>query len=174
MTTSPADCDDPTQARLTDLATLIAAGCGSGLSPVAPGTAGSVVAVAVLAFLLGMPLVWHWCAWLGLLGVAVWSAKRAGEAWGVIDHPAIVIDEVAGVWLALLIPMSILPFKLSSALLLLGSLVLFRLFDIVKPWPVDAAERGLPGAWGVVIDDVVAGLLAGGCMTLICIVTTAN
>lgn len=174
MTTSPADCDDPTQARITDLATLIATGCGSGLSPVAPGTAGSVVAVAVLALLLGMPLMWHWGAWLGLLGVAVWSAKRAGEAWGVIDHPAIVIDEVAGVWLALLVPMSLLPFELSSGLLLLGSFLLFRLFDIVKPWPVDAVERGLPGAWGVVLDDVVAGLLTGGCMTLIFIVTMAN
>ena len=174
MTTSPADCDDPTQARITDLATLIATGCGSGLSPVAPGTAGSVVAVGVLALSLGMPLMWHWCAWLGLLGVAVWSAKRAGEAWGVIDHHAIVIDEVAGVWLALLIPMSLLPFELSSGLLLLGSFLLFRLFDIVKPWPVDAVERGLPGAWGVVLDDVVAGLLTGGCMTLVYIVMAAN
>ena len=54
MTTSPADRDDPTQARITDLATLIATGCGSGLSPVAPGTAGSVVAVAVLALLGGL------------------------------------------------------------------------------------------------------------------------
>jgi phosphatidylglycerophosphatase A len=70
--------------------------------------------------------------------------------------------------------MSLLPFELFSGLLLLGSLVLFRLFDIVKPWPVDVAERGLPGAWGVVLDDVVAGLLTGGCMTLICIVMAAN
>ena len=52
--------------------------------------------------------------------------------------------------------------------------VYFRFFDIVKPWPVDAVERGLPGAWGVVLDDVVAGLLTGGCMTLIFIVTMAN
>lgn len=167
MTTSPADSDDPTKARINNLATLIASGFGSGLSPVAPGTAGSVVAVAVLAFALDMPLAWHWCAWVGLLCVAVWSAGRAGQAWGVIDHPVIVIDEVAGVWLALLIPMSIFPFEMSPALLLVGSLLLFRLFDIVKPWPVDAAERGLPGAWGVVLDDVVAGAMAGGCMTLV-------
>ena len=174
MTTSPADSDDPTKARVSDLATLMASGLGSGLSPVAPGTAGSIAAVAVLAIVMDMPLAWHWCAWVGLLGVAVWSAGRAGEAWGVIDHPAIVIDEVAGVWLALLIPLSIFPFEISSALLLVGSLLLFRLFDIVKPWPVDAAERGFPGAWGVVLDDVVAGLLAGGCMTLILIGITAG
>jgi phosphatidylglycerophosphatase A len=57
---------------------------------------------------------------------------------------------------------------------LVGSFLLFRLFDIVKPWPVDALERGLHGAWGVVLDDVVAGLLAGGCMTLILIGITAG
>ena len=174
MTTSPADSDDPTKARIDNVATLIAAGFGSGLSPVAPGTAGSVVAVAVLAVVIDMPLVWHWCAWVGLFGVAVWSAGRAGEAWGVIDHPAIVIDEVAGVWLALLMPLTLFPFEIPSALLLVGSFLLFRLFDIVKPWPVDAVERGLPDAWGVVLDDVVAGLLAGGCMTLILIGITAG
>ena len=47
-----------------------------------------------------------------------------------------------------------------------GSLLLFRLFDIVKPWPVSALERGVPGAWGVVLDDVAARAMAGGCMTL--------
>tara|TARA_E500000178_G_scaffold122986_1_gene122902 strand:+ start:35 stop:559 length:525 start_codon:yes stop_codon:yes gene_type:complete len=166
MTTSIADHDDTTKATISDTATLIASGAGAGLSPVAPGTAGSIVAAGILALLLDMPVIWHWCGWFGLIAVAVWSSKRAGAAWGVIDHPAIVIDEFAGLWLAALIPMSVLTFDLPSALLLVGSLVLFRLFDVVKPWPVSALERGVPGAWGVVLDDVAAGVMAGGCMTL--------
>jgi len=60
MTTSAADHDDPTKATITDVATLIATGAGAGLSPVAPGTAGSIVAAALLAFFLDMPVIWHW------------------------------------------------------------------------------------------------------------------
>ena len=167
MTTSAADHDDPTKATITDVATLIASGAGAGLSPAAPGTAGSIVAAALLAFLLDMPVIWHWWGWLGLTALAVWSSKRAGAAWGVIDHPAIVIDEFAGLWLAALIPMSVLTFDLPGMTLLIGSLLLFRLFDIVKPWPVSALERGVSGAWGVVLDDVAAGAMAGVCMTVV-------
>jgi len=174
MTTSNADHDDPTKATITDVATLIASGAGAGLSPVAPGTVGSIVAALILAFLLDMPAIWHWWGWLGLIAVAVWSSKRAGAAWGVTDHPAIVIDEFAGLWLAALIPMTVLTFDLPGMPLLVGSLLLFRLFDIVKPWPVSALERGVPGAWGVVLDDVAAGAMAGGCMTLVLMAIVAT
>ena len=124
MTTSAADHDDPTKATITDVATLIASGAGAGLSPVAPGTAGSIVAAALLALLLDMPVIWHWWGWFGLAALAVWSSKRAGAAWGVIDHPAIVIDEFAGLWLAALIPMSVLTFDVPGMTLLIGSLLL--------------------------------------------------
>ena len=174
MTISAADHDDPTKATITDVATLIASGAGAGLSPAAPGTAGSIVATALLAFLLDMSVIWHWWGWLGLTALAVWSSKRAGVAWGVIDHPAIVIDEFVGLWLAALIPMTVLTFDLPGMPLLIGSLLLFRLFDIVKPWPVSAMERGVPGAWGVVLDDVAAGAMAGGCMTLVLMAIAAS
>ena len=174
MTTSNADHDDPTKATITDVATLIASGAGAGLSPVAPGTAGSIVAAVILTFLLDMPAIWHWWGWFGLIAVAVWSSKRAGAAWGVIDHPAIVIDEFAGLWLAALIPMTVLTFDLPVMPLLVGSLLLFRLFDIVKPWPVSALERGVSGAWGVVLDDVAAGVMAGGCMTFVLMAIAAS
>ena len=167
MTILHIDADNPTKARITNIATFVASGCGTGLSRIAPGTVGSVCAVACLAGTLGASLSWHWWSWLFAVLLAVWSAGRAGESWGVIDHPAIVIDEVVGVWLALLIPMTVLTFALPSGLLLLGSLALFRVFDIVKPWPVDMLERRLPGGWGVVLDDLAAGLMAGGCMTLV-------
>ena len=174
MTTSNADHDDPTKATVTDVATLIASGAGAGLSPVAPGTAGSIVAAVILALLLDMPAIWHWWGWFGLIAVAVWSSKRAGAAWGVIDHPAIVIDEFAGLWLAALIPMTVLTSDLPVMPLLVGSLLLFRLFDIVKPWPVSALERGVSGAWGVVLDDVAAGVMAGGCMTFVLVAIAAS
>ena len=174
MTTSAADHDDPTKATITDVATLIASGGGAGLSPVAPGTAGSIVAAALLALLLDMPVIWHWWGWFGLAALAVWSSKRAGAAWGVIDHPAIVIDEFAGLWLAALIPMSVLTFDVPGMTLLIGSLLLFRLFDIVKPWPVSALERGVPGAWGVVVDDLAAGAMAGVCMTVVLMAMAAS
>ena len=174
MTTSATDNDGRTEATISDVATLIATGAGAGLSPVAPGTAGSIVAAGVLAFLLDMPVIWHWWGWLGLIALAVWSSKRAGAAWGVIDHPAIVIDEFAGLWLTVLIPMTALTLDLPSMPLLAGSLLLFRLLDIVKPWPVSALERGVTGAWGVVLDDVAAGAMAGGCMTLILMAIVAS
>ena len=174
MTTSATDHDDPTEATISDVATLIATGAGAGLSPVAPGTAGSIVAAGILAFLLDMPVIWHWWGWFALTALAVWSSKRAGAAWGVIDHPAIVIDEFAGLWLAALIPMTVLTFDLPVMPLLVGSLLLFRLFDIVKPWPVSALERGVSGAWGVVLDDVAAGVMAGGCMTFVLMAIAAS
>jgi phosphatidylglycerophosphatase A len=68
--------------------------------------------------------------------------------------------------------MTVLTFTLPSGLLLLGTLALFRVFDIVKPWPVDVLERRIPGGWGVVLDDLAAGLMAGGCMTLLLMAVT--
>ncbi len=174
MTTSAADHNDPTEATISDVATLIATGAGAGLSPVAPGTVGSIVAAGILAFLLDMPVICHWWGWFGLTALAVWSSKSAGDAWGVTDHPAIVIDEFAGLWLAALIPMTVLTLDLPSMPLLVGSLLLFRLLDVVKPWPVSALERGVPGAWGVVLDDVAAGAMAGGCMTLVLMAIAAS
>ena len=94
------------------------------------------------------------------------SAKRAGKAWGVIDHPAIVIDEVVGIWLAVLIPLSLLTFSVSLPLVAVAAFLAFRLYDIVKPWPVNVLERRLPGGWGVVLDDLAAGAMAGMILTL--------
>ena len=92
---------------------------------------------------------------------------------GVVDHPAIVIDEVLGLWLALLIPLTLVPQILTDGWLLLLAFVLFRVFDIAKPWPVSQLERSLPGGWGVVFDDFAAGAMAGLCLTVISIIAEA-
>ena len=116
----------------------------------------------------------HWWAWSGAVCVAIWSAEEAGRRWGVADHPAIVIDEVVGLWLAVLIPLTLIPLPIEHrGWLLLGAFVLFRVFDIAKPWPVSWLERSLPGGWGVVADDLMAGVMAGLCLTLSVIVLAA-
>ena len=106
--------------------------------------------------------------------MAIWSAEEAGRRWGVADHPAIVIDEVVGLWLAVLIPLTLIPLPIEHrGWLLLGAFALFRVFDIAKPWPVSWLERSLPGGWGVVADDLMAGVMAGLCLTLSAIVLAA-
>lgn len=134
---------------------LVASGFGSGLAPRAPGTAGTLVAAALwLAVFAHLP--WYAqgivCVVAAVFGV--WLCDRAVAALGVDDHPAIVWDEFAGVWLALWLA--------GPAWIAVGmAVVLFRVFDIVKRGPVGWAERRWRGGLGVMADDLVAGVLAG-------------
>lgn len=134
---------------------LVASGFGSGLAPRAPGTAGTLVAAALwLAVFAHLP--WYAqgivCVVAAVFGV--WLCDRAVAALGVDDHPAIVWDEFAGVWLALWLA--------GPAWIAVGmAVVLFRVFDIVKRGPVGWAERRWRGGLGVMADDLVAGALAG-------------
>ncbi|MEM8767988.1 MAG: phosphatidylglycerophosphatase A [Pseudomonadota bacterium] len=137
-----------------DPAVLAVCGFGTGFSPVAPGTVGSLGAVVVWWFLL-KDLAWFWqlgaIAAVTILGV--WLIARVNARYGVGDAGAIVIDEVAGQWIALLLaPASLLAVVLAFAL--------FRLFDVWKPWPVGWLDRNLRGAWGVMADDLAAGGMA--------------
>ena len=167
MTISQTDAPDAARAQIDGLATLIASGLGSGLSPFAPGTVGSLFTALCLLPSLGVAATIHWWAWIGAVCVAIWSAEEAGRRWEVADHPAIVIDEVVGLWLAVLIPLTLIPLPIEHrGWLLLGAFALFRVFDIAKPWPVSWLERSLPGGWGVVADDLMAGVMAGLCLTL--------
>ncbi|ACF44420.1 phosphatidylglycerophosphatase A family protein [Pelodictyon phaeoclathratiforme] len=125
---------------------------GIGFFPVAPGTFTSVVAVFCYYFLpaLHNPLLLFSLVLL-CSGVGIWAGGVMEEQYG--NDPSIVtIDELAGQWLALVA----LP---EGALPLLLSLAFFRLFDIAKPGPVDALQR-LPGGWGIMLDDLLAGLFA--------------
>ncbi len=131
---------------------LIASGFGSGFFPVAPGTAGSLVALAVGTPLL---LVSPWllaAAALAASAGGVW-AVRASNAHG--DPGWIVIDEFAGQWIAMLGLGTVTPLGL------LAAFTLFRLFDIWKPGPVGWADRWHTPA-GVMADDVIAGAMAAG------------
>ncbi|HET6440037.1 MAG TPA: phosphatidylglycerophosphatase A [Anaeromyxobacter sp.] len=131
---------------------LLAAWGPCGFSPVAPGTVGTLGAVP-LAWLLsraGWPVYLVTAALLFALGVV--AAGRAGHYWGVVDASPIVVDEVVGY----LITLAFAPFTWPAAL---AGFLLFRAFDVVKPWPVSALDR-IESGLGVMLDDVGAGLLA--------------
>ena len=155
------------------LAAFLATGFGSGLSPVMPGTAGSLVGLAI-AWPLSLwfasirihpasvgPVVGLLMSGLvvGLVGVAV--SGPVCRALGSEDPGCIVIDEIAGQLLASAAVPLFWPYPspLWEAAAWLGSFVLFRFFDIVKPGPIRSSQD-LPGGWGVVVDDVLGGLAA--------------
>jgi phosphatidylglycerophosphatase A len=139
------------------LSIWIATGLGSGYFPVAPGTAGSAVGLALVIALRQTSLTTPGLAvclaiLTGLLFVVgVWSAGKAEKILGRVDPGQVVIDEVAG---------QVLTFVATPRVTWIGLIagfILFRAFDIVKPFPARRAER-FPGGWGIMLDDVVAGV----------------
>ena len=138
--------------------TLLATWFGSGLIPKAPGTMGSLAALPFAWALLAFCGPWELAvASVAVFAVGIWASGRYADALGRSDPGEVVIDEVAGQWIAL-IPAPLLADKLWLAFA--AGFVLFRLFDIIKPWPISWAERRFSGAWGIMIDDVIAGVFA--------------
>jgi phosphatidylglycerophosphatase A len=139
---------------------LLALGFGSGLVPKAPGTFGTLAAIPFFFLLLLLP------AWDYLLTLTVCSAlgvyicQVAADQLGVHDHPAIVWDEFVGLWISL-IPLVFLGYEWYW--LLLG-FVLFRFFDIIKPWPISYVDQHVQGGVGIMLDDIIAGAAAGLCL----------
>ena len=142
---------------MSRLALLVATAGYVGLIPVAPGTWGSAVGVCLLLLVRGTGEAGAEVLLLAaILAGGVWAASAAERLYGQPDPGAIVIDEVAG----MLITLFWIPVTWVGAL---AGFLAFRVFDIVKPYPVGLAER-LPAGWGVMADDVVAGLYA--CVTV--------
>lgn len=133
---------------------FLSLGLGSGLSPKAPGTAGTVLALLIYVVALQHLSLLHFALVIlvsCLLGIYLCGATA--KALGVHDHAAIVWDEFAGFWIA--------AYALSEGWLwLLLAFALFRLFDIVKPWPISLLDKHVKGGFGIMIDDIVAGLFA--------------
>jgi len=140
---------------------FIAFGFGSGLSPKAPGTMGTLAAIPViiLAHVIGIPL---WILFIITTIGGTWVADKSSKDLGVHDHQGIVIDEFAGIMLTLLfIPLSWISIVLGFAL--------FRLFDIWKPWPIRVIDKKVHGGIGIMLDDLLAGLFAGVCLLIIAV-----
>lgn len=137
----------------------LAVGFGSGLSPVAPGTMGTLVAIPL--YLL-MPAYWPYYLLLLVIGAVagVWICDAATRAIGVEDHGGIVWDEIIGYGITMLLAPPGWPW-------ILAGFLLFRLFDITKPWPIRWLDRHISGGLGIMLDDVVAGLLALFCLQML-------
>lgn len=132
---------------------LIAFGFGAGLSPVAPGTCGTLVAIPLYYLIQSFSLVNYGLVLLFAIVIGVWICDVTERGIGVHDHSGIVWDEICGFGLTM--------FAAPKGWLWITiGFVLFRLFDIVKPWPIAWIDRKMPGGLGVVVDDLMAGVYA--------------
>ncbi|MCV6591037.1 MAG: phosphatidylglycerophosphatase A [Marinobacterium sp.] len=132
---------------------FLAFGLGSGASPWAPGTVGTLAAV----------IPWFWFATLSLplyllmlvvtTLVGIWLCERTSKDLGVHDHSGIVWDEFVGFWITMLAA----PAGLTWVVI---GFVLFRFFDVLKPWPIRWADTHIHGGFGIMLDDVLAGIMA--------------
>jgi phosphatidylglycerophosphatase A len=132
----------------------IAAGFGSGFSPVAPGTVGSLAALLPWYFLLrDLPLPFYLLVLLVSFAIGVWASRWTIEQTKIEDPSLVVWDEYVGMWIALCMAPAGWQWMLIA-------FVLFRFFDIVKPWPVSWADEKLHGGFGAMLDDALAGCYA--------------
>ena len=141
-------------------ASFLALGFGTGLARVAPGTFGTLPGVVICAALGLMPILWYVVVTALVAAVGVWICDRASRELGVHDHGGIVWDEIAGY----LVTMIAIPVGFKT---LFAGFVLFRLFDIWKPWPIGWLDKHVAGGAGIMVDDLVAGLLACGVLHLL-------
>lgn len=142
----------PRPAARPDGWVLLAAWGPCGYAPVAPGTFGTLGAIPLYLALSRLSAGAYLATLFAFAALAAFAAERAGRYWGVADASPIVIDEVAGYLLTL----ALVPFSWPAAL---AGFVLFRIFDILKPWPASALDR-VKNGFGVVMDDLAAGVYA--------------
>ena len=138
---------------LKDPGHFLALGFGAGCAPLAPGTFGTLIAMPFCWLALRLPLSLYAGLTLLMALLGVYLCKRTSHALGGQDHPAIVWDEFVGLFLTMLAAPP------GWYWLLLG-FVLFRFFDILKPWPVSVADQNLKGGFGIMMDDILAAVYA--------------
>jgi len=147
---------------LTQPVQFLALGFGSGLAPKAPGTFGTLAAIPVFLLLtMLMPTPLPYAIAVIVMGFAgIYICGKAADDLGVHDHPAIVWDEFIGFF----ITMFMVPVSWQSILV---GFILFRIFDIFKPWPISFIDKNMTGGSGIMFDDVLAGIFALVIMQLI-------
>ena len=149
--------------KLSDPVQFLALGFGSGLSPKAPGTFGTLAAIPVFLLLSQLPVSQYMAVLsvMALFGIHI--CGYTAKAVGVDDHPAIVWDEIVGFMITMiLVPVSVTTIVVGFAL--------FRFFDIVKPWPISAVDKKIHSGFGIMLDDIIAGIMAFAVMQLIFVV----
>ena len=136
---------------------LLAFGFGSGFAPKAPGTAGTLLAVLIHLILVNLPPWIHGTIIFAAFFIGIWICGRTAEYLGVHDHEGIVWDELVGFWLMMfLVP--------SNWLWVSFGFVLFRILDIFKPWPISEVDRQVGGGLGIMLDDLLAGVMGAVCI----------
>jgi phosphatidylglycerophosphatase A len=147
---------------------VFVATCGYlGYVPVAPGTFGSVAGLVVFAAVRWSGSIAIELAVIGfLLAIGVWSANVAEKHFGGVDPAPVILDEVAG----MLITLALIPVNLSGAIV---GFLLFRLLDVIKPWPANRLES-LPGGLGVMADDAMAAVYGNVAMRVIVLLVPAG
>ena len=146
--------------ELKDPVVFVALGFGSGLSPIAPGTAGTIIAIPLYLLLSQFDILVYLAVTLFVTITGVWICSYTANKLKVHDHPSIVIDEIAGFF----ITMALVPNEL---IWIVTGFVLFRFFDAVKPWPISWIDKNVKGGFGIMIDDVVAGAVSLVCMIML-------
>lgn len=143
--------------RLSHPAHFLAVGLGSGLAPKAPGTFGTIAAIPLYLLLTYLPL-WQYLAVIAVSAlVGIWLCHKTSQDMGVHDHKAIVWDEFVGFWITMIAAPA-------GWLWIVIGFVLFRLFDVLKPWPISWLDKHLHGGLGIMLDDVLAGFAAFACL----------
>ena len=136
---------------------LLAFGFGSGFAPKAPGTAGTLLAVLIHLILVNLPPWIHGTIIFATFFIGVWVCGKTAEYLGVHDHEGIVWDEFVGYW----VMMFLVP---SNWLWVSFGFVLFRILDIFKPWPISVVDRQVGGGLGIMLDDLLAGVMGAVCI----------
>jgi len=139
---------------------LLAFGFGSGLAPKAPGTFGTLAAIPFYIYASTLSLEYYigLCLCISLIGIYI--CGKSAKLLNTHDHPGIVWDEFAGFF----ITMIAVPFSWQSIIL---GFILFRIFDIFKPWPISWLDKHVEGGLGIMIDDILAGLLSLVCIHIL-------
>ena len=143
---------------------LLAFGFGSGFAPKAPGTAGTLLAVFIHLILVHLPPWIHGTIIFATFFIGVWVCGKTAEYLGVHDHEGIVWDEFVGYW----VMMFMVP---SSWLWVSFGFVLFRILDIFKPWPISVVDRQIGGGLGIMLDDLLAGVMGAVCIHAIIVLS---
>lgn len=139
---------------------LLAFGFGSGLAPKAPGTFGTLAAVPLYLLLNQLSFGYYLVALIAAFALGIWICERTAEALGVHDHGGIVWDEFVGFWLTMFLAPP------GWQWIVVGFL-LFRLFDVLKPFPIGWLDRRVQGGLGIMMDDAVAGSFAWLCLQVV-------
>ena len=134
---------------------------GIGLVPIAPGTVGSVVAWLIFVYLSHfISLINMIILTISFCILSIWICNQASKNLENKDHKSIVIDELVGMWIALLPVLFIANSQSERTVYALAALIFFRLFDILKPFPISYFDKNYKNGFGIVIDDVISGLIA--------------